>query len=70
MMNPLLPVRPRILWGADTIARRIGTSADFVRDTLAKEPGSPVRKIGGRYSAIEGELIAFFGPQTADPREP
>lgn len=69
-MNNLLPSRPRILWGADTIARRIGTSADFVRDTLVKEPGSPVRKIGGRYSAIEGELIAFFAPQPADPNEP
>lgn len=51
---------PRIIWTAQAIGQRIGTSADFVRDRLAKEPGSPVKQIGGRYCAIEQDLIAFF----------
>lgn len=51
---------PRIIWTAGAIARRIGTSSDFVRDTLAKEPGTPVRQVGGRYCAVEADLIAFF----------
>lgn len=69
-MSPVLPLRPKFLWGAETIARKIGTSGDFVRDTLVKMDGSPVRKIGGRYCAIEAELIAYFGPQPAQPKEP
>lgn len=52
--------RDKIIWTASGIARRIGTSADFVRDKLAKEPGTPVKVIGGRYCAIEADLIAFF----------
>ncbi|HEV7415051.1 MAG TPA: hypothetical protein VGN98_02770 [Tianweitania sediminis] len=58
-------VTPRIIWTAGAIARRIGTSPDFVRDRLAKEPGSPVRQIGGRYCAIEQDLIAFFRTDAA-----
>lgn len=54
------PPRERIIWTAESIARRIGTSADFVRDKLAKEPGSPVKMIGGRYCAHEADLLAFF----------
>lgn len=50
----------RIIWGADAIAARIGTSADFVRDTLAKMQGTPIRRMGRRYCADEGELMAFF----------
>lgn len=53
---------PVIIWTAGAIARRIGTSADFVRDTLAHEPGSPVRKVGGRLCAVEADLIEFFRP--------
>lgn len=66
-MNLNLPGRVKMLWGAETIARKIGTSADFVRDRLVHEDGSPVKKIGGRYCAIEAELIAFF---TAEPKHP
>lgn len=57
-----VPRRDRILWTAETIANRIGSSADFVRDRLAHEPGSPVKKIGGRWCAMESELMAFFKP--------
>ncbi len=67
-MIALLPGRPKILWGADSIARKIGTSADFVRDRLAFEPGSPVRKIGGRYCAIEADLLAYFAPHPENPK--
>lgn len=68
--NPPLPIRAKIIWGAEPIAKRIGTSGDFVRDTLVKQEGSPVRKIGGRYCAIEAELIAYFGPKLVQPKEP
>ena len=54
------PAPDRVLWTADGIARRIGTSPDYVRDTLAKIPGSPVKKIGRRYCALEADLIEFF----------
>ncbi len=56
------PKRDRILWTAETIAKRIGSSADFVRDRLAQEPGTPVKKIGGRWCALESELLEFFKP--------
>ncbi|MGE0522037.1 MAG: hypothetical protein AB7O60_03250 [Variibacter sp.] len=62
--------RPRFIWGAEAIARRIGTSSDFVRDTLAKIEGSPVRKIGHRYCAIEGELIDYFSSRPKTPVKP
>lgn len=52
----------RVIWTAGGIAERIGASADFVRDKLAKEPGSPVRLVGGRYCALESELLDFFRP--------
>ncbi|KQY21013.1 hypothetical protein [Rhizobium sp. Root483D2] len=50
----------RIIWTLPAIGRRIGVGTDFVRDTLAKQEGSPVREIGGRYYAFEDELIAFL----------
>ncbi len=60
-LDAALATRPaRIIWTASAIGRRIGTSADFVRDKLAKEPGSPVKVIGGRYCALEDDLIQFF----------
>lgn len=51
---------PRIIWTLSAIGQRIGVGSDFVRDTLAKQPGSPVKEIGGRYYAFEDELIAFL----------
>ena len=53
------------IWTAKAIAARIGTSVDFVTDTLANEPGTPIRKIGGRYCCLESELMAFFGRQAS-----
>lgn len=50
----------RIIWTAEAIGARVGVSADFVRDTLANVEGSPVKKIGTRYCAHEGDLLAFF----------
>ena len=53
-------IEPKIIWTADAIGRRVGASADFVREVLAKEQGTPVKKIGTRYCAVEADLIAFF----------
>ncbi len=50
----------RIIWTLGAIAARIGTGPDFVRDTLAQQPGSPVKEIGGRYYAFEDDLISFL----------
>lgn len=50
----------RIIWTLPAIGRRIGVGVDFVRDTLAKQPGSPVKDIGGRYYAFEDDLIAYL----------
>ncbi|MBN9334916.1 hypothetical protein [Devosia sp.] len=56
-----MPAREgRIIWTLPAIAGRIGVGVDFVRDTLAKQPGSPVKEIGGRYYAFDDELIAFL----------
>lgn len=52
--------RQKIIWGALAIGQRIGCSADFVRETLIREEGSPVKKIGNRYCAHEDDLFAFF----------
>lgn len=52
--------RDRIIWTLQGIGARIGVGPDFVRDTLAKQPGSPVKEIGGRYYAFEEDLIAFL----------
>lgn len=52
--------RQKIVWTAEAIGARIGTSADFVRGTLLHAEGSPVKKIGNRYCAYEDDLIAFF----------
>lgn len=50
----------RIIWTLPAIGQRIGVGADFVRDTIAKLPGSPVKEIGGRYYAFEDDLIRFL----------
>lgn len=52
--------RDRIIWTLAAIGARIGVGPDFVRDTLAKQNGSPVKEIGGRYYAFEEELMAFL----------
>lgn len=50
----------RIIWTLGGIAKRIGVGTDFVRDTLAKQPGTPVKEMGGRYYAFEDDLIAYL----------
>lgn len=52
--------RQRIIWTLPAIGAAIGVGPDFVRDTLAKQPGSPVGEIGGRYYAFEDDLIEFL----------
>ncbi|MEH6718862.1 MAG: hypothetical protein V7704_08285 [Aurantimonas endophytica] len=49
----------RIIWTLAAIGARIGVGTDLVRDTLAKQPGSPVKEIGGRYYVFGEDLIAF-----------
>lgn len=59
--KPKLSGNPsRIIWTLPAIGRRIGVGADFVRDTIAKQPGSPVKEIGGRYYAFEDDLLYFL----------
>jgi len=52
--------QPRIIWTLAAIGQRIGAGADFVRDTLAKQEGSPVRQIGGRFYCLEDDLIEYM----------
>lgn len=52
--------RDKIIWTLAAIGERIGVGPDFVRDTLAKQPGSPVKEIGGRYYAFEDDLMAYM----------
>ena len=49
-----------IIWTAEAIGRYIGTSADFVTNTLAHLDGSPVSKVGRRYCAKRDELDLYF----------
>ena len=51
---------PRIIWTAQAIAAHIGRSEDFVRKTLASEPGTPIRKKGRRLYAFADDLIAYL----------
>lgn len=60
LTEPRQSNRMKIIWTAEAIGRRVGCSADFVRETLIREPGSPVKKIGNRYCAHEDDLISFF----------
>jgi len=50
----------KIIWTLPAIGKRIGVGADFVRDTIAKQEGSPVKEIRGRYYAFEDDLILFL----------
>lgn len=52
--------RDRIIWTLGAIGDRIGVGPDFVRDTLAKQPGSPIKEIGGRYYCFEDDLMRFL----------
>jgi hypothetical protein len=56
-----------LLWGAKSIARHIGRSTDFVTETLAKEPGSPVKKIGRQYCVKLDALDEYFGNRLNKP---
>lgn len=67
---PLPTNSERLIWTANAIAKRLGCSADFVRDRLAKAEDSPVRRVGGRYVALESELLAFFSGTLGDVWHP
>lgn len=62
------PKRDRIIWTLQGIGARIGVGPDFVRDTLARQPGSPVKEIGGRYYAFEEDLMNYL--RTGGPNKP
>lgn len=51
----------RIIWTASAIAKRIGRSEDYVRKTMAHEPGTPIKKRGRRLYVFEQELMAYLG---------
>lgn len=58
--------KPEILWGAKEIGARLGKSEGYVRRTLAKREGSPIRKDdGGRIYAFESDLIEYLQNQRA-----
>ena len=53
--------KPNIIWTAAAIGQRINRSAAYVRRTLAKAPGSPVKRQGrGNLYVDEAELIEFM----------
>ena len=49
-----------VIWGCKAIGAAIGRSSDYVRDTLAKQSGSPVRRKGREYYARRDELDRFY----------
>jgi hypothetical protein len=67
MTQPLTPAgfdrltaRPgRIIWTLPAIGRRLGRGRD-VAASLAKMPGSPIRKIGRQYFVEESRLMDFL----------
>lgn len=50
-----------IVWGAKAIGRKIGRSEGYVRKTLARVDGTPIRRVGSEIYAVERELLEFFG---------
>lgn len=54
------PHPDRIIWTASGIARRLGCGEDYVRRTLARQPGSPIRRKGRRLYAFEDDLLAWM----------
>jgi hypothetical protein len=66
--KPKAPGNPLgLVWTASAIGRCIGASPDFVRETLANEPGSPVKKIGRKYVAQIDDLIDYFSNRQNKP---
>ena len=57
----------RIIWTLPAIGQRIGVGADFVRDVVAKQPGSPIRQLGGKWYAFEDDLSDFLRADHAKP---
>lgn len=55
----------RIIWTAGSIARRLGCGEDYVRKTLARQPGTPIRKRGRRLYCFERELIDWMRDDAA-----
>jgi hypothetical protein len=53
----------RVIWTAAAIGHCVGCSPDFIRRQIANLPDSPVKKIAGRYCALESELMKFFRPR-------
>lgn len=51
--------RERPTWTLDAIGNLIGVGPDFVR-TLAKQPGSPIHCVEGRWYCYESELIEWM----------
>ena len=50
-----------LIWTAAAIGRRINRSAAYVRRTLAKAPGSPIKRQGrGNLYVEEAELIEYL----------
>lgn len=55
-----------VIWTAAAIARRIGRSEGYVRKTLARLDGTPVRRHGrGNLYAYEADLVSFMGGERA-----
>lgn len=53
--------KSNIIWTAKKIGERIGRSAVYVRRTLARKPGSPIKQQGkGNLYADETELLEFM----------
>lgn len=58
---PLSPdLDQRIIWTAKAIGARIGVGADFVRDTIAREPDSPIKALGSRLYVFENDLFDWL----------
>ncbi len=58
---PLAPdLDQKIIWTAKAIGARIGVGADFVRDTIAREPDSPIKALGSRLYVFEDALIDWL----------
>lgn len=56
-----MTTKSNLIWTAAAIGRRINRSAAYVRRTLAKAPGSPVKRQGrGNLYVDEQELVEFM----------
>lgn len=51
--------RPEDLWGAQAIAAAAGVCADTVRRSWSKLPGSPIRRVGGRFFVKRSRLLEW-----------